>query len=72
MLKNSGIAKFEDLNGKIVAVATGGSSEPELKNSSRNKLNVRVQNVDDHAAGADLRRDRRADAYFSDNAPSSA
>ena len=31
VLKSSGIAKFEDLNGKIVAVATGGSSEPELK-----------------------------------------
>ena len=35
VLKSSRIAKFDDLNGKIVAVATGGSSEPELKHIMR-------------------------------------
>src|SRR4029079_454203 len=63
------IAKFEDLNGRIVAVATGGSSEPELKHIiETNKLNVRVINVDDHAAGLIAVESRRADAYFNDNA----
>ena len=43
VLKASRIAEFEDLNGKVVAVATGGSSEPELKHIiETNKLNVRV------------------------------
>jgi len=69
VLKSSHIAKFEDLNGKIVAVATGGSSEPELKHIiETNKLNVRVLNVDDHAAGLIAVESRRADAYFNDNA----
>jgi glutamate/aspartate transport system substrate-binding protein len=69
VLKNSHIAKFEDLNGKVVAVATGGSSEPELKHIiETNKLNVRVINVDDHAAGLIAVESRRADAYFNDNA----
>jgi glutamate/aspartate transport system substrate-binding protein len=69
VLKSSHIAKFEDLNGKIVAVATGGSSEPELKHIiETNKLNVRVINVDDHAAGLIAVESRRADAYFNDNA----
>ena len=69
VLKSAHIAKFEDLNGKIVAVATGGSSEPELKHIiETNKLNVRVINVDDHAAGLIAVESRRADAYFNDNA----
>ena len=68
VLKNSGIAKYEDLNGKIVAVATGGSSEPDLKKLIAEKsLNIRIQNVDDHAAALISVETRRADAYFSDN-----
>ena len=68
VLKSSGITKYEDLNNKIVAVATGGSSEPDLKNlMAEKKLNIRIQNVDDHAAGLISVESRRADAYFSDN-----
>ncbi|UZF95800.1 amino acid ABC transporter substrate-binding protein [Bosea sp. NBC_00550] len=68
VLKSSGIAKYEDLNGKIVAVATGGSSEPDLKKLVAEKnLNIRIQNVDDHAAALISVETRRADAYFSDN-----
>ncbi|MGX1787894.1 amino acid ABC transporter substrate-binding protein [Bosea sp. NPDC055332] len=68
VLKSSGITKYEDLNGKIVAVATGGSSEPDLKKLvADKKLNIRVQNVDDHAAALISVETRRADAYFSDS-----
>ncbi len=69
VLKSSRISKFDDLNGKIVAIATGGSSEPELKHIiAANKLNVRIVNVDDHAAGLIAVESRRVDAYFNDNA----
>jgi glutamate/aspartate transport system substrate-binding protein len=69
VLKSSRISKYEDLDGKVVVVATGGSSEPELKHIMQDKkLNIRVQNVDDHAAALIAVESRRADAYFSDNA----
>jgi glutamate/aspartate transport system substrate-binding protein len=68
VLKNSGIHGFEDMNGKVVVVATGGSSEPELKQIiAEGKYKFRVQNVDDHAAALIALESRRADAYFSDN-----
>ena len=68
VLKGSRISKFEDLNGKVVAVATAGSSEPELKHIvEANKLNLRILNVDDHAAALIAVESHRADAYFSDN-----
>ena len=68
VLKASGIKSYADLNGKIVAVATSGSSEPELKHIiEEGKLNVRVLPVDDHAAALIAVESRRADAYFSDN-----
>lgn len=69
-LKSSNIADFKDLAGKIVAVATNGSSEPEIKHIiAEQKLeNVRVLPVDDHAAGLIAVESRRADVYFSDNA----
>ena len=58
VLKSSHIAKFEDLNGKIVAVATGGSSEPELKHIiETNKLNVRVHQRRRSRRRADRRRE---------------
>ncbi len=67
-LKSTGIKNYDDLNGKIVAVATGGTSEPDLKRlMAERKLNLRVLNVDDHAAGLIAVETRRADAYFSDN-----
>jgi glutamate/aspartate transport system substrate-binding protein len=49
-------------------VATGGTSEPDLKKLvAERKLNLRVINVDDHAAALIAVETRRADAYFSDN-----
>jgi glutamate/aspartate transport system substrate-binding protein len=68
VLKATGIKSYDDLNGKIVAVATGGTSEPDLKKlMAERKLNLRVLNVDDHAAALIAVETRRADAYFSDN-----
>lgn len=68
VLKKSGISKYEDLDGKIVAIATSGSSEEDLKHViEQYKVKVRVLNVDDHAAGLIAVESRRADAYFSDN-----
>lgn len=69
VLKSSKISKLEDLKGKVIVVATGGSSEPELKKLiAEQKLDVRVQNVDDHPAALIAIESRRGDAYFSDNA----
>ena len=68
VLKASGIHDFKDLNGKIVAVATSGSNEPEIRRIIEDeKLNVRVLPVEDHPAGLLAVESRRADAYFSDN-----
>jgi glutamate/aspartate transport system substrate-binding protein len=68
VLKASNIAKPEDLNGKVVAVASGGSSEPELAKMIQDyKLNLRILKVDDHPAALIAVESRRADAYFSDN-----
>lgn len=68
VLKKSGISKFSDLNGKVVAIATGGSSEMDLKQiMSDTKLNIHVMNVENHAAGLIAVESHRADAYFSDN-----
>jgi glutamate/aspartate transport system substrate-binding protein len=68
VLKSSGLSKLSDFNGKIVAVATSGNSEPELTRIiAENKLNVRVLQVDDHPAALIAVESRRADAYFSDN-----
>lgn len=69
VLKSSGISTFKDLDGKVVVIATAGSSEPELKQIIKdNNLNLKVLNVDDHAAALIAVESRRADAYFSDNA----
>ena len=68
VLKASGIRNYADLNGKIVAIATSGSSEPEIKHiMEAGKLNMRILPVDDHAAALIAVESRRADAYFSDN-----
>lgn len=68
VLKASGIHNYADLNGKVVAVATSGSSEPEIKQiMDKGKLSVRILPVDDHAAALIAVESRRADAYFSDN-----
>lgn len=68
VLKSSGIRTFADLEGKVVAVATSGSNEPEIRDIIKTeKLNVRVLAVEDHPAGLIAVETRRADAYFSDN-----
>lgn len=69
VLKASGIKEIKDIDGKVVAVATSGSSEPELKHiMETQKLTIRVLPVDDHPAALIAVESRRADAYFSDNA----
>ena len=68
VLKASGIRNYADLNGKVVAVATSGSSEPEIRRiMEAGKLTLRILPVDDHAAALIAVESRRADAYFSDN-----
>ncbi|HWK44758.1 MAG TPA: amino acid ABC transporter substrate-binding protein [Stellaceae bacterium] len=68
VLKDSGVKSFADLNGKVVLVATAGSSEPELqKIMTEQKLTLRVLKVDDHPAALLALESHRGDAYFSDN-----
>jgi glutamate/aspartate transport system substrate-binding protein len=67
-LKSTGIKDLKDLNGKIIAIAGSGSSVKDLNDLiAREKLNVKLLNVDDHAAALIAIESRRADAYFSDN-----
>jgi glutamate/aspartate transport system substrate-binding protein len=67
-LKAANIKSLSDLNGKIVAVAASGNSGPELKTLiDKEKLNIRIVNVDDHAAALIGIESHRIDAYFSDN-----
>jgi len=67
-LKSTDIQKLSDLNGKIIAVAASGNSGPELKALiDKEGLNVRIVNVDDHAAALIAIESHRVDAYFSDN-----
>ena len=68
VLKGSPVHDFKDLNGKVVAVATSGSNEPEIRHIiETQKLNIRVLPVEDHPAGLAAVESKRADAYFSDN-----
>ncbi len=69
VLKSSGIKDVADLNGKVVAIATGGTSEPTVKRLiEQQHLDIRVMRVNDHPAGLLAVESRRADAYLSDNA----
>ena len=69
VLKDSGIKDIEDLNGKIVIIATGSTSEPTIQRLIKEKnLNVRIMNVNDHAAALLAIESHRGDAYLSDNA----
>ncbi len=69
VLKASGIKDIADLNGKVVAIATGGTSEPTMQRLiDHDHLAVRVMRVNDHPAGLLAVESRRADAYLSDNA----
>lgn len=68
VLKKTGIARLEDLNGKVVAIPTGGNTEPEFNELAKKmKLNARVLHVDTHAAALIAIESGRADAYFCDN-----
>ena len=69
VLKSSGIKDVADLKGKVVAIATGGTSEPTAAAlNDKLHLDVRVMRVNDHPAGLLAVESRRADAYLSDNA----
>jgi glutamate/aspartate transport system substrate-binding protein len=69
VLKSSGIKTLQDLNGKIVIIATGGTSEPTVKHLLEDEhLNFRVMRVNDHPAALLALESQRADAYLSDNA----
>ena len=69
VLKDSGIKTLADLNGKIVIIATGGTSEPTVKHLLDDEhMNFRVLRVSDHPAALLALESHRADAYLSDNA----
>ena len=69
VLKDSGIHGVADLKGKIVAIASGGTSEPTIARLIKDEhLDVRVLRVADHPAALVALESHRADAYLSDNA----
>lgn len=69
VLKDSGISGVKDLNGKVVIIATGGTSEPTIQRLIKeDHLNVRVLHVADHPAALVALESHRGDAYLSDNA----
>ncbi len=69
VLKDSGIHAVADLKGRIVAIASGGTSEPTIERLIRDDhLDVRVLHVADHPAALVALESHRADAYLSDNA----
>jgi glutamate/aspartate transport system substrate-binding protein len=69
VLADSGIHDLKDLNGKVVMVATGGTSEPTIQRLIKDDhLDVRVMHVADHPAALVALESHRADAYLSDNA----
>ena len=69
VLKNSGIKDLSDLKGKIVIIATGGTSEPTVKHLLEDEhMDFRVMRVADHPAALLALESHRADAYLCDNA----
>ena len=69
VLKNSGIKDLADLKGKVVIIATGGTSEPTVKHLLDDEhLDFRLMRVSDHPAALLALESHRADAYLSDNA----
>lgn len=69
VLKSSGIHDIKDLNGKVVIIATGGTSEPTIHRLIKeDHLNVKILHVNTHAAALLALETRRGDAYLSDNA----
>jgi glutamate/aspartate transport system substrate-binding protein len=69
VLRDSGIHDLKDLNGKVVMVATGGTSEPTIQRLIKDDhLDIRVLHVADHPAALVALESHRGDAYLSDNA----
>lgn len=69
VLKGSGIKDIKDLNGKVVIIATGGTSEPTIQRLiKQDHLDVKILHVNDHPAALLALETRRGDAYLSDNA----
>lgn len=69
VLKDSGIKDIKDLNGKVVILATGSTSEPTLQRLIKeDHIDVRILKVNDHPAALLALESHRADAYLSDNA----
>lgn len=69
VLTTSGIHDVKDLNGKVVVIATGGTSEPTIQRLIKeDHLDVRVLRVADHPAALVALESGRGDAYLSDNA----
>lgn len=69
VLKDSGIKGLDDLKGKIVMIATGGTSEPTVQRLLKEEhMDFRVLRVADHPAALVALESHRADAYLSDNA----
>jgi glutamate/aspartate transport system substrate-binding protein len=69
VLKSSGIHDIKDLNGKVVIIATGGTSEPTIKRLiAQDHLDVKVLHVNTHADALLALETQRGDAYLSDNA----
>jgi glutamate/aspartate transport system substrate-binding protein len=69
VLKTSGIHDINDLNGKVVIIATGGTSEPTiLRLIKEDHLKVKILHVNTHANALLALETQRGDAYLSDNA----
>lgn len=69
VLKSSGIHDIKDLNGKVVIIATGGTSEPTIRRLiKQDDLKVKILHVNTHADALLALETQRGDAYLSDNA----
>ncbi len=69
VLKDSGIKSMADLTGKIVMIATGGTSEPTAKHLLEDEhMTFKLMRVSDHPAALLALESHRADAYLCDNA----
>jgi glutamate/aspartate transport system substrate-binding protein len=69
VLKDSGIKDVKDLNGKVVIIATGGTSEPTIQRLiKQDHLDVKILHVNDHPAALVALESKRGDAYLCDNA----
>ena len=66
--KDSGIKEVEDLNGKVAAVPQASTSEKVLSQlAEAKKLNIRVNQIRDHADALIAVESGRVDAYVTDD-----